>query len=281
MNNNKLQILVLGGRGFLGKAACHELRDHDVFTFGRGAEKNHVQGNILSLNDLKAAIANKDYLINLVGLSPLKKPTSATYEEIHVLGVKNLLLACKDAKLRKLIHISALGANKASDIEYLKTKGISEDLILESDISATIFCPSFIFDKDNELIKYSSKFAYGIMFPDIPAKIQPIFRGDMAKLVSLAIEGIITEKRIEVAGPEVMTVFSLASKVFNKKGMPCIPISLYFLIPGMRIAAFFNMFGLSEDQIRMLYTDSITDSNGAGKYISLTRFDDWLKNAPI
>ena len=280
MNSKRLQILVLGGRGFLGEAVCHELRNHAVFTFGNSAEEtNHFQGNILSLTDLKRAMTGKDYVINLVGLSPLRKPHSTSYEEIHVQGVKNVLLAWEDAKFKRLIHISALGADKESHIAYLRTKGESEELILNSGISTTVFCPSFIFDRDNELIKYARRFAYSLMFPNIPAKIQPIFRGDMAKLIKLAVEEAIMERRIEVAGPEVMTVFALAKRVFRKKGMPCIPIPLFFLKPGMKLAAFFSMFGLSNDQISMLYTNSITDSNSAAKYTGLTRFDDWLKVA--
>ena len=279
-NIDKLRILVLGGKGFLGEAVCHELKEHEVFTFGRSpGGKNHFQGDLRSLDDLKNAMTDKDYVINLIGLTPLRKPRGVSYAEAHVQGLENILLVCKEIGVRKLIHIGGLGADKNSSIEYLRTKAEAERLILQSDVPATVFCPSVIFDSGNELVEQARKFAYGLLFPHIPARIQPIFRGDMAKLIRLAVESIITERRIEVAGPEIMTVFEFARKIFHSKGLPCLPIPLFLLKPGMQLVAFFNLFGLGKDQISSLYSDSITHSNGAEKYIQLTSFDDWLENA--
>ena len=279
-NIDKLRILVLGGSGFLGEAVCHELTESNIFTFGRRpGETNHFQGDIRSLDDLKNAMTDNDCVINLIALTPLRKPRGVSYEEIHVQGVENILLACKEMEVRKLIHIGGLGADKKSNIEYLRTKAEAEELILQSDIPATVFCPSLIFDRGNELVEQARKFAYSLMFPHIPARVQPIFRGDMAKLIRLAVEGVITEKRIEVAGPEIMTVFGFAKKIFHRRGMPYFPIPLFLLKSGMRLATLFNLFELSKDQISSLYSDSITHSNGAEDYIQLTSVDDWLENA--
>jgi NADH dehydrogenase len=280
MDIDKMRILVLGGRGFLGETVCHQLSEHEVFTFGRSpARMNHFQGDIRSLDDLKNAMTDKDYVINLIALTPLRNPRGVSYEEIQVQGVENILLACEGIGVRKLIHIGGLGADKNSNIEYLRTKAEAAELILQSGVPATIFCPSLIFDRGNELVEQARKFANSLMFPHIPARVQPIFRGDMAKLIRLAVEGIIAEKRIEVAGPETMTVFEFARKIFHSKGLPCFPIPLSLLKPGMRLAAFFRLFGLSKDQISSLYSDSITHSNGAEHYIQLTSVDDWLENA--
>ncbi|MFC1713322.1 NAD-dependent epimerase/dehydratase family protein [Candidatus Poribacteria bacterium] len=280
INIDKLRILVLGGRGFLGEAVCHELREHELFTFGRSpGETNHFQGDIRSLDNLKNAMTDKDCVINLIALTPLRNPRGVSYEEIHVQGVENILLACEEIVIRKLIHVSGLGADKNSKIEYKRTKAEAERLILQSGVPSTVFCPSLIFDRGNELVEQARKLAYGLTFPYIPARIQPIFRGDMAKLIGLAVEGAITETRIEVAGPEIMTIFEFARKIFHSKGLPCFPIPLFLLKPGMRLAAFLNLFGLSKDQISSLYSDSITYSNGAENYIQLTSVDGWLGNA--
>ena len=280
MDIDILRILVLGGRGFLGQAVCHELKEHEVFTFGRSpGGANHFQGDLRSLDDVKTAMTDKDCAINLIALTPLRSPRGVTYEEIHVQGVENILLACEEMGVRKLIHIGGIGADIESETEYLRTKAEAERLILQSDVPTTVFCPSLIFDRGNELVEQARKFAYGLTFPHIPARIQPIFRGDMGKLIKLAVEGVIEEGCIEVAGPEIMTVFEFARKIFHSKGLPCFPIPFFLLKPGMRLATFLNLFGLSKDQISSLYSDSITNSNGAEDYIQLKSVDDWLENA--
>lgn len=275
--NKKLHILILGGRGFVGRAVCNKLKKHLIFTFDRHAGgKNHSQGSISSLSDLKKAIKGMDCVINLIGLSPLRKPIGTTYYETHVKGVENILKVCEEFEIKRLVHMSILGANKKSIIEFSRTKGLGEELVMKSSIKSTIFCPSIIYDKENEFVGMASKIAFTIGFPNIPAKIQPIYRQDVAKLFSFSVEGKIKEKKLEVGGPDVMTIFQFVKKIYNKKGFPCIPIPLIFIKTSMKIASWLNLFGITKDQIESLYIDNITKSNMARKYIELTKFDQWI-----
>ncbi len=172
--------------------------------------------------------------------------------------------------------MSILGANKKSTIEFSRTKGLGEELVMKSSMKSSIFCPSIIYDKENEFVRMARKTAFTLGFPNIPAKIQPIYRQDIAKLFSFAVEGKIKEKRLEVGGPDVMTIFQFAKKIYNKKGFPCVPIPLIFVKTGMGVASWLNLFGITKDQIKSLYIDNITKSNAAKKYIQLTKFDQWL-----
>ena len=275
--NKKLRILILGGRGFVGNAICSKLKKHLIFTFDRQAGgKNHFQGNINSISDLRKAVRNMDCVINLIGLSPLRKPTGTTYYKVHVDGVKNVLKVCKEFKIKRLVHMSILGANKKSIIEFVRTRGLGEELVMKSRMKSTIFCPSVIYDKENEFVKMARKTAFTLGFPNIPAKIQPVYRQDIAKLFSFAVEEKIKEKKLEIGGPDVMTIFQFAKKIYNRKGFPCIPIPLIFVKTGMKIASWLNLFGITKDQIESLYINNITKSNAAKKYIQLTKFDQWL-----
>jgi len=282
MGKKRLRILILGGRGFVGRAIVKKLHDHNVFTFDRHAGgKNHFQGTILSLSDLNKSMKGMDITINLVGLTPIRKPKNTSYQEVHVRGVKNILKACKANKIKKLIHHSALGADKKSKIEYLRTKGISEEIILDSSLKVNVFCPSLIIDKKNELILQANKYAFTCFFPKIPAVMQPIHRQDVAALHRLAVEGKIKERRLEIAGPDTLNIYDIVKKIHHKKGYPCIPIPLFLVKIGMSIASVFHLFGISKDQIRSLELDNTTQRNGAKKYIKLTSFDQWLKKVRL
>jgi len=278
----QLRILILGGRGFVGRAICNRLKKYSVFTFDTHTGlKNHFQGNINSASDLKKAMNGMDVIINLVGLTPIKKPLQTSYYEIHVQGAKNVVSACKELKIKRLIHMSALGADKNSPIAFLRTKGLGEELVLKLGLNVTVFCPSLIFDKENELVQQLSRTAFTRMFPKIPAQLQPIYRKDIAQLFALAVQGKIKEKKVEVGGPDVMTIFEMAQKIYHKNGYYCLPIPLFFLKFGMKIAAWLHLFGITNDQIRNLYVDNITQSNMAEKYIQLTQFNKWLRKISL
>ena len=284
------RILVLGGRGFVGSAICSKLKAYpktSIFTFDRhpgGKDKNHLQGDITSLSDLKRAMTGMGLVVNLVGLTPLRKPHNTTYEEVHIHGVKNVISACKALKVKRLIHMSILGADKKSSIEFFRTRGIGEEIVLRSGIKSlktTVFRPSVIYDKENELVRMARKMAFTGIFPDIPSKIQPVYRGDIAKLYTLSIQGIIKEKRIEVGGPDIMTIFQMVRKIYHKKGYSCTPLSLSLVKPAMKLFIWLSLFGVTNDQIKGLYMNNTTNSKVAEKYIQLTKFDKWLGSVSL
>jgi hypothetical protein len=60
---------------------------------------------------------------------------------------KKIIAACKVAGVRRLVHMSALGANPEAPSEYLASKGEGEALVMaaKSELDVTVFRPSVIF----------------------------------------------------------------------------------------------------------------------------------------
>jgi NADH dehydrogenase len=275
----KQRVLVFGGRGFIGTRIVQLLgeEDYDVLTVDRRAgPANHIQANILSKESVTDAILEGDTVINLVGLSPLRKPKGASYEDIHVNGAKNVVEACK-GKCRRLLHMSALGADPSSKNEYIRTKGEGEELVLGSGLSVNVFCPSVIYDINNELIQMFLRNSRRRLFPRIPAMLQPVFRDDISALYALGVQGKVAEARMEVGGPERLSIFAMARIVYNQLGRTCIPIPFFTVKTGMSIAAAVHLFGVGQDQIGSLTRDNITDEKTAESYIEMTRFTDWVR----
>lgn len=270
-----MKILVAGGRGFVGDPVCMALRKHSVYTFDRGSGgKNHRQGSIASKKDLEKAAKGMDMVINLVGLSPLKKP-KVPYEKIHAEGVKNIIEACRKQGVNRIIQMSNLGADPKAKTEMLRTKGRAEKLLLESGLDVTIIRPSIIYDAENELVRTAYRLAWTRMFPDIPAKVQPIYRQDVGEIFRLAVERKLP-RIVDAAGPDVMSVYELARKIYHSKGYACFPIPISLVRSVMGFASLFNLFGVSRDQIISLHTDNVTSHNEAAKHIDLMPFDRWL-----
>ena len=187
----KQRVLVFGGRGFIGTRIVEMLgrEDYEVFTADRRpGPENHIQTDISSSDSLTAAIREGDIAVNLVGLTPLRRQKRTSYHTVHVVGARNVVEACK-GKCKRLLHMSALGADAGSDNEYLQTKGEGEALVLGSGLPVNVFCPSVIYDLNNELIQMFLKNSKKRLFPRIPALLQPVFRDDIAMLYSLAVQG--------------------------------------------------------------------------------------------
>jgi uncharacterized protein YbjT (DUF2867 family) len=277
------KVLVLGGRGFVGEAIVKHLKKcFDVYTFDRNpGGKNHHRGSINSLEDLTKACKGKFGVVNLVGLSPLKEPARGKYLEVQAVGVENVIEACKKCNVKKVVHISALGADKKSDVDYIRTKGLGQELMEKSGLDVTVFRPSIIFDKESELINKASKTAWLLFFPRIPVRMQPIYRQDVSRLVDLALNGKIKEKTLDIAGKEEMTMYEIVKAVHKKKGLPIIPVPFGIFKVMLKMVARLRLFGISKNQVRSLSLNNVPEKNLAEKYIELTSFNEWISKAEI
>lgn len=263
-----MKILIFGGRGFLGQSVCKALKDHEVYTFDRNSGgTRHIKGNITDEKDVMSALKNKDIIINLVGLSPLKKQD---YYPIHVGAVKNIIKYSKG----KLIHISALGC-ESKKTEYLKTKSLAEEIIKKGCKDYTIIAPSLIYDNENELIRLAKKMSITRFFPDIPAKMQPVYRDDLSSIIKKIVERKIRQKRIELGSKKTYTVFDIARLIYEKKNRSCHKIPLPLVKISMNISRLFGI--LSKDQIINLEIDSTTNSHP----YNLKEFSEWIKEVNL
>lgn len=273
----KKRVLVIGGRGFLGRAVCKNLRSkHIVITLGRHmGPGNHRIGSINSLDDLNRELRGIDVLINLAGISPAKATDREVYEKAHVDGVKNIIKACKNNRVKKIIHISAFGADSNSKLNYFSTKGTGEQLVLKSKVPHLVLRPSLIYDDNNELIKMFSKISFLRLFPNFPAKFQPIHRSDVAKIIALAVDEKIRKNVIDVLGNETYSLFDIAKLVYKREKKICIPIPFslakIFLYP----VSFLNLFGFGREQYKSLKIKKIGESN-INRYIEPISFKKWI-----
>ena len=88
------------------------------FTINKLGQYKLVDCDIKNFIQLKSELEGSDYVINLVGLLVNKKNNS--FKDVHELGVKNIALTCKNLQIKKLIHVSAIGAQKIQNQNILK-----------------------------------------------------------------------------------------------------------------------------------------------------------------
>lgn len=130
------RVLVLGGKGFIGRYIYTLLKDSGAdVTVGTRAisnrlspEERQVRLHELSLNsEWMEALAEADVVVNAVGI--LRERKGESYEAVHHLAVKSLASVCTALRI-KLIHISALGLeNDLKDLFSITKKRGEQELI--------------------------------------------------------------------------------------------------------------------------------------------------------
>jgi NADH dehydrogenase len=154
-----MKVFLTGGTGFVGRHILAELRRRGyavkalVRRTGSLAGVEELPGDVTrpetfppsSLQDCQAVV----HLVGIIREFPSK---GITYRKLHVEATENVLRACREAGIRRYLHMSALGADPRSAAQYHRSKAAAEELVRGSGLDWTIFRPSVIIGASGELI---------------------------------------------------------------------------------------------------------------------------------
>ena len=173
MNNKKI-ISVIGGNGFIGSYLVDKLLSQGYFVriISRNAtSKKHffpsaklgqfqlVDCNICKLHELKKALVDSEYVINLVGL--LESRADNSFNDVHIKGAKNLIEACSFNDISKLIQVSAIGVEQNKLSKYAITKFKAEKII-QSYKNSLIIRPSIVCGDEDNFINFFALYSMAI-----------------------------------------------------------------------------------------------------------------------
>jgi len=217
-------IVVTGANGFVGKNLRNFLHKNKIKVLGvsrKNFRKHASEVKITSTNllepKLQAKLKNYDALVHLIGIG--RQSSKSTFEEINLNLTKNVIKACKNAGIKKIIFISGLGVSKSNQSDYFVSKYKAEREIMNSGLDYTIFRASYIIGKTDYLTKALSKqMKNGIIV--IPGsgkyRVQPIFVLDVAKIILEAVlEKKFSKKILDMVGPQKIR-FEDFVKLFTK-----------------------------------------------------------------
>src|SRR3954447_6313857 len=132
-------VTVFGGSGFLGRHVVRALakrgwrirvatRRPDLAfhlqPIGRVGQIHAVQANVRYPASVAAALRGADAVVNLVAV--LNEKGRQNFDAVHVFGARAIARAARDAGISQVVHVSALGADAASESAYARTKAQGE-----------------------------------------------------------------------------------------------------------------------------------------------------------
>jgi len=119
------KVLVTGGAGFIGSNLCHWLlkngnRVRCLDNFATGKKENilsfldHpnfslIEGDIRNLNSCKKACEGIDYVLHQAALGSVPRSINdpITSNEVNVTGFLNMLVAARDAKVKRFVYAAS------------------------------------------------------------------------------------------------------------------------------------------------------------------------------
>lgn len=213
-------VTVLGGSGFLGVHLAQELlergarlriasrnpnRAFRVKPLGILGQVQFMRCDATRPASLAAAFAGADAVVNLVG------SFSGDLDALQGRGAGRIAAAAASAGARSFVHVSAIGADADSRIDYARTKAEGEAAVHAAFPKATVVRPAILFGPDdNFVMRFAGLIAALPVMPVFgpQARMQPVFVDDVAAAIAGALAGAGRHggKTLELAGPEVLTM---------------------------------------------------------------------------
>ena len=188
---------VFGASGFIGRYVVRELartgaqiraavRDPEAALFlkpmGDVGQIAPVQANVRDEASVRAAVEGADTVINLVGV--LYERGRQRFDAIHAAGAGRIARAAADAHARRLVHVSAIGADASAPAHYARSKAAGETAVRAAFAQASIVRPSVVFGVEDDF--YNRLAWLARLMPVVPligggrTRFQPVYVADVA-----------------------------------------------------------------------------------------------------
>ena len=212
-----MNVLLTGASGFIGSHLARALRAAEYVViearrnvdYGTAAVRADFTRD-LSVRDWLPKLAGIDAVINAAGI--VREHGAQTFESIHKRAPQALFTACVAAGVRRIVQISALGADRGMT-RYFLSKRAADDYLATLPLEWTIVRPALVFGPGASSARLLTRLA---QLPVVPLpgrgeqRVQPLHIDDLTEaLVHLLVDSSAHRSRIDLVGPQSFSVREL------------------------------------------------------------------------
>lgn len=233
---------VFGATGFFGRYIVNRLGrvGSQVVVPYRGDEHDHrhlqlmgdlgqvvfLEYNLRDPVSVLKAVQHSNVVINLTGRD--YETWNYKFHDVHVEGVRTIAEASRAAGVQRLIHFSALNADKDSPSKFLQSKAHGEDAVREAFPEATIIRPGPTFGHEDRFLHYYASlrvFPFG-MIPLLGGGVKtnkmPVYVADIATAaVNILSDPSTAGRTYEFVGPKTYVLHDLVQYLYAIMYRPC------------------------------------------------------------
>jgi uncharacterized protein YbjT (DUF2867 family) len=226
-------VLIAGATGFIGArlAAACTAAGHTVICASRGgggsappcSRRLRLDFTELPPHDqLVEQLAGIEVVVNAVGI--LRENASQDFERVHFAAPAALFAACAAAGVRRIVQISALGAEDHAVSRYHATKHRADLALAALPVDWAIVQPSLVYGEGGTSARLFDMLA---SLPVIPLpgrgdqRVQPVHVQDLVAALLRLIESPATQRCvIPVVGPMAITLRMFLVELRAALGLP-------------------------------------------------------------
>jgi uncharacterized protein YbjT (DUF2867 family) len=278
---------VTGAFGFTGRALTEALlgAGREVVTLSRRSGRSDPLTPRLAAiqpldfrqpDRLSEALAGVDTLYNTYWM---RFPRDGrTFDDV-VRESGLLLEAATRAGVRRLVHLSVVGADEAGETPYVRAKGRLEGLVRSSGLAFTIVRPTLTYGPSDILINNLAWALRRLPVYGMPGRgryrVQPVHVDDVAR-ICLEAAAEPPGATIDAAGPETLEYRQLVALVRSAIGSRALVLPMptsVVLAAGRAIGLLVRDVVLTRDELRELMSSLLTSTQPPRGRIQLS---DWL-----
>ncbi len=282
--NYDMNILLTGATGFIGQHLLRGLlaENHHVTVCCRQPEPLLRQfpalkaialdfENATGINDWLPHLQQIDAVINAVGI--IQETRRASFDKLHHLAPCALFEACAKMPIKKVVQISALGAELNGATEYFTSKAKADALLQSLDLDWIIFKPSIVFGagaKSMGLLTALAALPITPIMDDGRQAVQPVAVTDLQQAVVLALKPQTpTRQIINAVGPEPISFIKLIDGLAARLGRRLKPlhISGSWLAALAPLAVCMDEPALNKQSLIMLRQSNTANAEGFTRYL--------------
>lgn len=280
---NGRTITVFGGTGFLGRRIVRHLRSREfpVRIAARHPDRGHrqlgpddpqlqfIEADIHDERLIADALAGAYGVVNAVSL--YLERGQETFHSVHVESAQRVAAQARRAGVERLVHISGIGADAASQSRYIRKRGEGELAVRATFPDAIFVRPAVMFGPDDVLLTTTLKLLRRLpiypIFGRGLTRLQPVYVEDVAEAVARIMQQAETPSMaFELGGPCVYSYKEFLRVVALRAGLAPLLIPTPFVV--WHVLAWASKMlpdpPLTRNQVELMQIDTMASSEMPG-----------------
>jgi uncharacterized protein YbjT (DUF2867 family) len=268
-------VTVFGGTGFLGRRIVRHLRLHGfcVCVASRHPDHGHalappddpqlrsIKVDIHDEPSVADALADAYGAVNAVSL--YVEQGGETFHSVHVESAQRVATQAQRAGVKRLIHVSGIGADSRSQSLYIRQRGEGELAVRTAFADAVVIRPAVMFGPDDAfltvILKLLERLPIYPMFGNGQMRLQPVYVEDVGQAIAKIMQREETgPTTFECGGPRVYTYEEFLRTVARAAGIKPILFPIPFSAWGALawIAEMLPSPPITRNQVELMQIDS-------------------------
>lgn len=271
-------VLLTGASGFIGRhlAAALRARGHVV----REASRQSAAPTDFTRDHDSAVwlprLAGVDAVVNAAGI--LRERGPQRFDAIHRRAPCALFEACAQAGVRRVLHISALGADAGARSAYHRSKRDGDDCLESLPLTGIVLQPSLVYGPGGSSAQLFTMLASLPLIPlpgDGGQQVQPIHIDDLCAVVLALLEAeALAGGRLALVGPQPLALRDFLAQLRQAMGLgrpQFLPLPLPLVRAAAAVGSHLSGSLLDRDTLQMLQRGNTADASATRR---------WLGHAP-